>query len=119
MSKQIAARYFCPISVTLAVIAGKWKPLILYSLKSGPRRFNALQAKLPHVSHKVLTQQLKELQTAGLITCTRTANTSTYRLTDLAQSLKPALTALASWGVKHHGALNVRLVWPRSAGLNG
>jgi DNA-binding HxlR family transcriptional regulator len=112
VSKKIAARYFCPISVTLAVIGGKWKPLILYSLKSGPRRFNALQSQLPRVSHKVLTQQLKELQAAGLIACSRTANTSTYRLTELAQSLKPALTALASWGVKHHGALDVRLTWP-------
>jgi DNA-binding HxlR family transcriptional regulator len=112
VSKPVAARYFCPISVTLSVIGGKWKPLILYSLKGGPRRFNALQAKLPHVSHKVLTQQLKELQAAGLISCSRTANASTYRLTELAQSLKPALTALASWGVKHHSALNVQLAWP-------
>jgi DNA-binding HxlR family transcriptional regulator len=116
VSKKAVARYHCPISVTLALIGGKWKPLILYSLKSGPRRFNALQAQLPHVSHKVLTQHLKELQAAGLITCTRTANTSTYRLTELAQSLKPALTALASWGIKHHGAMNVQLVWPPSAG---
>jgi DNA-binding HxlR family transcriptional regulator len=116
VSKKTAARYFCPISVTLAVIGGKWKPLILYSLKGGPRRFNAIQAKLPHVSHKVLTQHLKELQAAGLITCSRTANTSTYRLTELAQSLKPALTALAAWGVKHHGDLNVRLVWPPTPG---
>jgi DNA-binding HxlR family transcriptional regulator len=115
VSKKTATRYFCPISVTLAVIGGKWKPLILYSLKGGPRRFNALQAKLPHVSHKVLTQQLEELQAAGLITCARTANTSTYRLTELAQSLKPALTALASWGVKHHEQLDVQLVWTASA----
>lgn len=112
MSKKAAPRYYCPISVTLSAIGGKWKPLILYSLKSGPRRFNALQAKLPHVSHKVLTQHLKELQAAGLITCTRTANASTYRLTELAQSLKSALAALASWGVKHHDELGVELVWP-------
>jgi DNA-binding HxlR family transcriptional regulator len=113
VSKKIAARYFCPISVTLAAIGGKWKPLILYSLKSGPRRFNAIQAQLPHVSHKVLTQHLKALQAAGLIACSRTASASTYRLTELAQSLKPALTVLAAWGVKHHEALNVQLVWPR------
>jgi DNA-binding HxlR family transcriptional regulator len=115
VSNKTAARYFCPISVTLAVIGGKWKPLILYSLKGGPRRFNALQAKLPHVSHKVLTQQLKQLQSAGLISCVRTAGTSTYRLTELAQSLKPALTALAAWGVKHHDELRVQLVWPPHA----
>jgi DNA-binding HxlR family transcriptional regulator len=112
VSKKAAARYFCPISVTLGVIGGKWKPLILFSLKGGPRRFNALQARLPHVSHKVLTQHLQELQAAGLITCSRTATTSTYRLTELAQSLKPALTALAAWGIKHHRELDVELMWP-------
>lgn len=112
MSKKNAARYYCPISVTLTAIGGKWKPLILYSLKGGPQRFNALQAKLSHVSHKVLTQHLKELQSAGLIACTRTTGTSTYRLTELAQSLKPALTALATWGVKHYEELGVDLVWP-------
>ena len=115
MRKQTAARYYCPISVTLAAIGGKWKPLILYSLKSGPKRFNALQAKLPHVSHKVLTQHLKELQAAGLITCTRTVSASTYRLTELARSLQPALTALATWGVKHHADLGLQLVWPPTA----
>jgi DNA-binding HxlR family transcriptional regulator len=110
-----AARYFCPISVTLTAIGGKWKPLILYSLKGGPRRFNALQARLPHVSHKVLTQHLKELQAAGLIACSRTASASTYRLTELAQALRPALNALATWGIKHHGAMKVQLVWPPTA----
>ena len=116
MSKKPPARYYCPISVALTAIGGKWKPLVLYSLKGGPRRFNALQAKLPHVSHKVLTQHLKELQSAGLITCTRTASTSTYRLTELAQTLKPALTALATWGVKHHDDLDVQLIWPPVGG---
>jgi len=118
VSKHTAVRYYCPISVTLAAIGGKWKPLILYSLKGGPRRFNALQAKLPHVSHKVLTQQLKELQAAGLIGCTRTASASTYRLTELAQSLKPALAALAAWGVEHHDELDIELVWPPTGSLN-
>ena len=116
MSKKPARRYYCPISVTLSAIAGKWKPLILFSLKSGPQRFNALQSKLPHVSHKVLTQHLKELQAAGLVACSRTASMSTYRLTELAQSLKPVLSTLAAWGIRHHGALNVQLVWPPAVG---
>lgn len=112
MSTKAAARYYCPISVTLSAIGGKWKPLILYSLKGGPRRFNALQARLPHVSHKVLAQHLRELQAAGLISCSRTAKTSTYRLTELARSLQPALAALAAWGIEHHRDMKVRLSWP-------
>ena len=106
------SQYFCPISVTLSVINGKWKPLILYLLKSGPRRYNALQAGLPQVSHKVLTQQLRELQSAGLIECTRAGASSTYRLSDTAATLKPVLTALATWGLKHHRAVNAKLIWP-------
>src|ERR1044072_190382 len=96
------SRYFCPINVTLSVISGKWKPMILYLLKNGPRRFSVLQAGLPQISHKVLTQQLRELQAVGLIECSRVKSTSTYRLTDIAQTLKPSLAALASWGLKHH-----------------
>jgi DNA-binding HxlR family transcriptional regulator len=112
LSSRRQANYFCPINVTLSVISGKWKPMILYLLKSGPRRFSALQSALPQISHKVLTQQLRELETAGLVECSRVKTTSTYRLTDIAQTLKPALAALASWGLKHHRAVNAKLVWP-------
>jgi DNA-binding HxlR family transcriptional regulator len=112
---KAAKRYFCPISVALSVVTGKWKPLILYSLKGGAKRFNSLQAQLPEVSHKVLTQQLKELQAAGMLTCTRTPRSATYRLTALAESLQPSLTALAKWGVKHHRDLNLELIWPPRA----
>ena len=94
------------------MIRGKWKPLILYTLKSGPMRFNALQSCLPHVSHKVLTQQLRELAASGLIECEKAAKSATYRLTPLARTLRPALEALAHWGLAHHQAIDVRLVWP-------
>jgi DNA-binding HxlR family transcriptional regulator len=109
------SQYFCPINVTLSVINGKWKPLILYLLKAGPRRFSALQTGLPQVSHKVLTQQLRELQAAGLVECTRVGASSTYRLSEAASTLKPALNALAAWGLKHHRAVNAKLIWPPRA----
>ncbi|MFL6576911.1 MAG: winged helix-turn-helix transcriptional regulator [Povalibacter sp.] len=112
MSSHRQSQYFCPINVTLSVINGKWKPLILYLLKNGPRRFNALQAGLPRVSHKVLTQQLREMQAGGLIECTRAKTTSTYRLTDVGVTLKPSLAALAAWGLKHHRAVDAKLIWP-------
>ena len=102
-------KYMCPIDVTLSVIGGKWKPLILFQLKRGPYRFNELQMLLPGVSHKVLTQQLKQLEQGGLIAKQSRGQYQTYGLTPFGESLKPALAALASWGLKHHGMLGISL----------
>jgi DNA-binding HxlR family transcriptional regulator len=57
----------CPVKVTVDVIGGKWKPLILYFLKSGPQRFNALQRLMPEATRKMLTQQLKELERDDIV----------------------------------------------------
>ena len=100
-------RVVCPIDVTLSVISGKWKPLILFQLKQGPRRFSELQARLPRVSHKVLTQQLRQLEHAGIIA--HQARARAYELTALGKTLKPALSPLASWGQAHHRALGLEL----------
>lgn len=102
-------RFVCPIDVTLSAINGKWKPLILFQLKRGPQRFSELQALLPRVSHKVLTQQLRQLEQAGLISRQARAPHAAYGLTDLGKTLKPALTALAAWGQKYHRDLGVEL----------
>ena len=113
MSVSRQRRYLCPVDVTLSVINGKWKPLILFHLKSAPRRFSALQAVLPNVSHKVLTQQLRELEAAGLVHRLRSRNGAnvTYEMTEFGQTLKPSLTALANWGRKNHEAIGVELDW--------
>jgi DNA-binding HxlR family transcriptional regulator len=110
-------RFLCPIDVTLTLIDGKWKPLILFLLKERARRFSALQAALPTVSHKVLTQQLRALERDGLIERGRDvqANAITYRMTDFGRTLRPALTALAAWGTKHHKAVGFDLMWPPTA----
>ena len=114
MSIRRQSRYFCPVDVTLSVINGKWKPLILFHLKKNPQRFSKLQAALPHVSHKVLTQHLRELEAADLI-CrapSRDAAAVTYQLTDFGLTLRPSLTALAAWGQKYHRQIGVDLQWP-------
>ena len=56
----------CPVTAMLQLIGGKWKPVILYCLKSEKRRFGELSARIPDLSRKVLTQQLKELEEDGL-----------------------------------------------------
>ncbi len=57
----------CGLDVALAVMGGKWKPLILYHLRSGPKRFGDLKRLIGRISEKVLIQQLRELTAAGVL----------------------------------------------------
>ena len=104
--------FACPVDVTLCMINGKWKPMILWLLNSGPQRFSDLQAAMPRVAHKVLSQQLRQLEADGVIR--RSARdvapttTSGYRLTAFGRTLRPALNALASWGKTNHEAIGAR-----------
>ena len=112
MSIGTQRQFACPIDVTLSVISGKWKPLILFHLKNGPQRFSVLLHKTPGISHKVLTQQLRALESNRLIRRARLPNEQgeAYELTGFGRTLKPSLAALANWGQKHHVELGVRLV---------
>jgi DNA-binding HxlR family transcriptional regulator len=94
-------------------MSGKWKPLILFHLKNAPQRFSVLLHKIPGISHKVLTQQLRALESNRLIRRVRLPNEQidAYELTRFGRTLKPSLAALANWGQKHHAELGVRLVW--------
>jgi DNA-binding HxlR family transcriptional regulator len=94
----------CPVSATLEVIGGKWKPLILWALKQGPHRFNELRRKVPGASQKVLTEQLRQLERSGIIerrVLPGTRAHTEYRLSPYGVTLRPALTALAQWGARH------------------
>ena len=66
MSVSHAKTYACPVQLTLDIVGGKWKPLILWLLRRGPRRFNDLLKAMP-VTHKVLAQQLRQLERDGLV----------------------------------------------------
>ncbi len=57
----------CPVETTLSLINGKWKLLILKELSRGPVRYNQLKERIPSISTKVLTQQLREMEADGLI----------------------------------------------------
>jgi DNA-binding HxlR family transcriptional regulator len=57
----------CPIETTLAVIGGKWKPVIIYHLRSGPKRFGQLRRLMPHVTQRMLTAHLRELEGHGVV----------------------------------------------------
>ncbi|MDC7785498.1 helix-turn-helix domain-containing protein [Rhodoplanes sp. TEM] len=103
----------CPVEATLDLIDGKWKGVVLYHLLDGCLRFNALRRKLPGVTQRVLTRQLRELETAGLVVRTVYAEVPPrveYRLSGLGASLRPVILALKSWGDAYLAARDGRPV---------
>lgn len=101
--KEVAKTQNCPITVTLSLIGGRWKTLILYQLESQPRRFGEISVRIPEISRKVLTEQLKELERDGLIlrqAFKETPPRVEYSLSDLAKGLSPVFEQMAVWGFK-------------------
>lgn len=94
---------FCPVEVTLDLISGKWKVMIIYYLLDGTKRFNQLQRDLNGITHRTLSKQLKEMEDDGIIIRTDYGEIPPrveYSLSALGQSLKPVLTAMHKWGEK-------------------
>ena len=91
----------CSVEVTLTLIGGKWKGVVLYHLISGKKRFNELQKLIPSVSQRMLTRQLRELEHRRLITRTVypvVPPKVEYALTEYGASLKDILLLLRDWG---------------------
>ena len=91
----------CPVETTLFFLSTKWSALILRDLMDGPRRFNELQRSIGHISQKVLTSNLRQMEKHGLLTRTVYAEVPPrveYELTELGASLKPVLDTLRWWG---------------------
>jgi DNA-binding HxlR family transcriptional regulator len=96
--------FSCGLDATLHVISGKWKPLILFSLRDGPRRYGELKRLIPGVSDKVLIQQLKDLQGDQVLARTDYKEVPPrvdYELTPLGRSLAEAIVPLCTWGTEH------------------
>ena len=91
----------CPVETTLTLISDKWKVLILRDLMPGTKRFGELKKSIGHVSQKVLTAQLRDMEASGLVSRKVYAEVPPrveYSLTELGRSLKPILDAMRSWG---------------------
>ena len=95
--------YKMSMEATLSVIGGKWKPLILCNLGLNPMRSGELKRRIPNVSQKVLTQQLRELETDHIINrivFNEMPQKVIYALTDEGKTLKDVLIAMSTWGEK-------------------
>ncbi len=94
--------FTCGLDATLRVIAGKWKPLIVYFLAQAPNRYGELRRAVRGVSDKMLIQHLKELEADGLVKRTDYKEVPPrvdYTLTPLGHSLAEALAPLCAWGI--------------------
>lgn len=92
----------CPVETTLALISNRWKTLIIRDLLDGTRRFNELRRSVSGISQKVLTSNLREMESDGLVHREVFAEVPPrveYSLTPLGESLRPVLDALAAWGM--------------------
>ncbi|GHO85676.1 winged helix-turn-helix transcriptional regulator [Dictyobacter formicarum] len=91
----------CPVEVTLSIVGGKWKPLIVWYLLSATRRFGELRRLMPDVTQQMLTMQLRELEQAGILhreVYAQVPPKVEYSLTELGRSLEPVILQLATWG---------------------
>jgi DNA-binding HxlR family transcriptional regulator len=99
-----AASFTCGLDAALAVIGGKWKPLILFHLAHDARRYGALRRAIGGVSDKMLIQQLKELQADGIVDrldYKEIPPRVEYSLTAFGLTLAKALAPLCVWGTEH------------------
>ena len=83
----------CPVETTLMLIGDKWKVLILRDLMDGTKRFGELKKSIGHVTQKVLTAQLRDMEAKGLRV--------EYTLTKTGYSLKPILDSMVVWGTHY------------------
>ncbi|HTJ13027.1 MAG TPA: helix-turn-helix domain-containing protein [Dinghuibacter sp.] len=90
----------CPITATIDVIGGKWKPILIYLLLEGPLRFGELHRIVPGIALKVLSRQLKELEEDGIVSRTVYAEVPPrveYALTEKGESLREIMLQLSQW----------------------
>lgn len=95
----------CEKELTLSIISGKWKIIIIYYLETeGTLRFSEIKRMLPKITHKVLTTQIRELEEDGIVNrkvFPEVPSKVEYSLTDLGESLMPIVLLMDEWGKKN------------------
>lgn len=91
----------CPVEITMGLIGDKWKVLIIRDLLTGTKRFGELKKSLSGITQKVLTNNLRQMESSGLILRKVYAEVPPkveYSLSDTGLSLKPILDSMVEWG---------------------
>ena len=94
----------CPVATTVQLIGNKWKLLIMRNLRVRPWRFNELQKSLEGISQKVLTDNLRSMESDGIITRTvfpEVPPRVEYALSELGESMLPIINAMEAWGIEY------------------
>lgn len=94
--------YPCTVSLTMDLVGGKWKAVILYHLKDGAKRYNELRKEMPSVTEMTLSLQLKQLEKDELVSRAAYGDKPplkvVYSLTDFGKTFIPVLDAITAWG---------------------
>lgn len=93
--------YQCAVELTISLIGGKYKAILLWELSESTKRFNELRKRFPEVTQKMLTQQLRDLENDGLIlrkVYPQVPPKVEYSLTDFGRTLMPVIHAMNQWG---------------------
>jgi DNA-binding HxlR family transcriptional regulator len=96
----------CPVNYVMEKLGGYWKPIIIYQLMSGPKRYGELKRAIPDITEKMLIQHLKQLVADELVI--RKAEpvippSVTYCLSSSGLELSDMMQAMVAWGIKHSG----------------
>lgn len=102
--------FHCNVELTLDLIGGKWKTLIMHHLvREGTMRFGQFKRKIPSINERVLSRQLRELEERHLIhrkDYDEVPPRVEYSLTDMGIQLSPIITDLAEWGEEYNAKYN-------------
>src|SRR5579859_7766731 len=104
MGKKYFKADDCSITAAISVIGGKWKPVVIWILLDGPKRFGELHKCIPGMALKVLSRQLKELEEDGIVNRKAFAEVPPrveYSLTEKGESLSGIMHALSQWSHRH------------------
>ena len=117
MIKQRKDEYQCPLEVTMEIIGGKYKGVIIGHLISKTLRYNELQKLISYATPKMLIQQLKELEADGIIErklYPLVPPKTEYSLTKRGETLIPAIIELNKWGMNYLKEENIPCLYKRN-----
>jgi DNA-binding HxlR family transcriptional regulator len=102
---------FCPVEATARIVGGRWKAAVLQQLLQGTKRFSELKHAINGITQRTLSQQLRDLQSTGIVERTVYAYTPprvVYAITPLGRSLGPLLDMMCAWGQSHSAAMALK-----------